>query len=53
MALKKSKKATKSCLKREFNKLDKPAKKRKYPKYEQRVAIALSVCGVSKKKKKK
>jgi len=48
----KSKKATRACLKKEFHKLSTPAKKRKYP-YKQRVAIALSVCGVSKKKKAK
>jgi hypothetical protein len=47
---KKSSKKVKSCLTKEFRKLT--AKKKKHPSAKQRVAIALSVCGISKKRKK-
>lgn len=49
---KKSSKKVKSCLTKEFRKLNTSAKKKKHPSAKQRVAIALSVCGISKKRKK-
>ncbi len=39
------------CVGKEIKKLSTPAKKNKYKNPKQRIAIALSVCGVKKKKK--
>lgn len=47
-----SKKKVKTCLSKEFRKLSTPSKKKKYPSVKQRIAIALKVCGISKKSKK-
>jgi len=40
------------CVGKEMKKLSTPAKKKKYKNPKQRIAIALSVCGVKKKKSK-
>jgi len=42
-----------SCMAKEMHLLSTPKKKKKYPNPKQRVAIALSVCGLSQKKKTK
>lgn len=51
--MKKSVSKTRACVSKEMHKLSTKAKRKKYPSQKQRVAISLSVCGVSKKTKKK
>ena len=51
--MRKSVKKTRVCVSKEMHKLSTKAKRKKYPTQKQRVAISLSVCGASRKTKKK